>query len=266
MTEKAAVLLACLNRHGLLERTIYTLSRQTYPTDVFILDDGSRPGIEKIAADAGVYYERLRPPLINSGGRSPTAPWRYMFKKTDHEFVIVTAQDILVPFDAVERMIDQHESPRRSTPLLYFVNRPLLKHIDDYLWREDVHSLQKAPGFMEIWNRWGYFNRDMNQWKHHVGFTGQLRKDWEEHDFMPEGVMTDAWLWDVEDDLSRKTGVNHYANQIDLTVYHLFHSVSDQSAGGDNLWYLQNYGSLHESPYDDRSVRIRRIAEASKSP
>lgn len=261
---KVSILIPCLNRHKLVERSLYTLSRQTYPADIFVIDDGSRPGLEEIAEEAGAIYERIRDPVLpdaqDSGGSAP--PWRHVYFKTDHEFVIITHSEVLVPLDAVERMLDQHKSPRRSTPLLYFINKPILDTIEDYPWRADVHSIQKAPGFMGIWNRWGLYNHQMHQWKHHVCFTGQPRKDWDVHGFIPAigeaGASDDAWLWGVEDELSRKTGINHHVNQIDLTVYHQFHKVSDWSTAGDDLWYSQNYGQ----PDPIRSRRISRIHQA----
>ena len=262
---KVSILIPCLNRHKLVERSLYTLSRQTYPADVFVIDDGSRPGLEKIAFNAGVYYERRREPLLpdtpDSGGAAPAL--RHMYFKTDHDFVIVTHPEVLVPLDAVERMLNQHISPRRSTPLLYFINKPLLERIDEFPWREEVHSIQEEPAFMGIWNRWGFYNREMNQWKHHVCFTGQPREDWDTHDFIKtideSGASDDAWLWGIEHELSQKTGISHYVNQIDLTVYHQFHAPSSWSVQGNELWYLQNYG------YDPlRSKRIERIHQASQ--
>jgi glycosyltransferase involved in cell wall biosynthesis len=261
---RVSVLIPCLNRHKLVERSLYTLSRQTHPVDVFVIDDGSRPGLEKIAEDAGAIYERIRDPILpdaqDVGGAAQ--PWRHVYYATDHDFVILTHPEILVPFDAVERMVEQHVSPRRSTPLLYFINKPLLEKIENYPWRKDVHSIQKAPGFMGIWNRWGLYNRHMRQWKHHVCFTGQTREDWDAHNFLPAideiGAADDAWLWGIEDALSKKTGISHYVNQIDLTVYHQFHKVSDWSTAGDDLWQSQNYG---HDPL--RSPRIARIHQAS---
>lgn len=240
---KVAILIPCLDRHELLERSLYLLSRQTYPCDVFVIDDGSIPGIEEITLDANAYYERLRDPLQNpADARMPATALRHMYKQIDHEFVIISPPEVLVPLNAVESMLAQHQSPRRSTTLLYSISRPLMKIIDEYPWKENVHSLQEMPEFMQVYNRIKLRNYQMVQWRHHCAFTGQLREDWEIHDFMPDGVPDDAWLWDIEDELTKRTGIQHRVNPIDLIVYHQFHKVIACSPKGDRIWRAQNYG------------------------
>lgn len=268
-----AILISCLNRHKLLERSLYMLSRQTVPADIFIIDDGSHPGIEKIALDAGAHYERIRDPILpgTRNTRGPTPGWRHAYYGTDHDFVIISHPEVLVPYDAVERMLDQHQSPRRSSGLLYFLNRPLLATIEDYPWREDLHVLQTMPGFSGVYNRWGLFNRDMWQWKHHVCFSGQTREDWDLHNFLPGaeefGEADDAWLWGIEDKLSRETGEIHYINQIELVIYHQFHGASRNDALGNDIWFMQNYGQLLPKPWlgpcSRRIARIRRASDAN---
>ena len=246
---KVSVLIPCLNRHKLIERSLYTLSRQTHPTDVFIIDDGSTPGIEEIASEAGVYYERLRGPIDPDGPdiRPPADAWRHIYFKTDHDFVIITHPEVLVPFDAVERMLDGHQSPRRSTPLLYFLNRKFLEGIDKYNWREDLHCIQEAPGFMHWHNRLGLYNHQMHGWNHHVCFSGQTREDWDIHNFLPPSSDTsvpidDAYLHGVEHRLTQGTGINHQVHKVDLTVYHQFHGSSFVSGPPNDIWNMQNYG------------------------
>jgi len=248
------------------------LGRQTVPADIFIVDDGSRPGLEQIALDAGAHYERIRDPILpgTRSTRGPATGWRHAYYRTDHDFVIISHPEVLVPFDAVERMLDQHRSPRRSTPLLYFLNRPLLETMDNYPWREDVHVLQTMPDFSGVYNRWGLFNRDMWQWKHHVCFTGQTREDWDFHNFLPAaeefGAADDAWLWSVEHRLSQETGVDHHVNQIELVCYHQFHDVFYSNIPGNGIWYRQNYGELlPNSVLGPCSARIARIRRASGS-
>jgi len=263
---RVSILIPCLNRHKLVERSLYTLSRQTYPVDIFLVDDGSRPGLEEISEEAGAIYERIRDPLsIDSPSmRGPATSWRHVYDKTDHDFVIVTHPEILVPLDAVERMVEQHVSPRRSTPLLYFLDRNMTKTIEEYPWRENVHCFQEIPEFRGVFNRWGIYNHEMHGWKHHVCFSGQTREDWEMHGFIPIVSHDDAWLWGAEQDLTEITGINHHVNQIDLTVYHQFHGVTPSSAPGSDLWYLQNYN--HPAPHGETppySARLLRIRRAS---
>jgi len=269
---KVSVLIPCFNRHKLVERSLFTLSRQTYPVDVFLVDDGSRPGLEKIAKDAGVIYERIRDPLPpnSSALRGPATCWNHIYQKTDHDFVIVTHPEILVPFDAVERMIDQHESPRRSTPLLYMLDRKITKSIEEYPWREDVHCFQEISHFRSIYNRWGLYNYDMHTWKHHICFSGQTREDWEICGFIPvldiadKGNWDDAWLWAREQEFTERTGINYYVNQIDLTVYHQFHGETICSSPANDIWYMQNYN--YPAPHGGvvaYSPRISRIRSAA---
>ncbi len=257
-----AVLIPCIDRHRLLKKSLWTLSRQTVACDVFIIDDGSRPGLAEIADDYGVHYEQLREPLLPEAydTRGPSHAWRHGFLMTDHDFVILSMPEILVPTDAVERMLDGHQSPRRSTPLLQFINRPLYKLMDTVDWRADVHVLQTLPEFATVHNRWGFFNFNMHEWAHHICFTGQTRDDWLIHDFMPAGCSDDAWLHPVEDTLTRATGVNHRVHFVDLTVYHLFHEASPQSALQNDLWHEQNFGGPipPSGPCSPRIAQIRK--------
>ena len=263
---KPAVLIPCIDRHHLLKRTLWTLVRQTVDCDVIVIDDGSRPGLDALVFAAGAQYMKLREPLLPAAQdtRGPSHAWRHAFMMTDNPFVILSSPEILVPLDAVERMLNAHESPRRSTPLLQFINRPLYEKMDTKDWRADVHTLQNFPAFRHLYNRWGLYNHQMHEWKHHVCFTGQTRDDWLVHDFMPAGCSDDAWLQPMEATLSESTGISHHVNQIDLTVYHLFHEVSPQSALQNDIWLDQNYGPTFFNANPACSPRIARIRKSER--
>ena len=177
-------------------------------------------------------------------GLGPVSAW-LQANTRDYEYIIYTSSEILVPDDAVERMRNGHIEGRRSTPLLYFVNRPLLEHVDP----SNPHDIQKHPSFGGVFNRWGLYNYQMSGWKHHVCFTGHTKEGWERLGFPPPrvnyGEGDDAWLWNVENNLGC------HVHQVDLTVYHLFHGENRIGMGGPGIWSEQNQ--------DARSARLRRV-------
>lgn len=211
-------------RDHLLEMTLPNLKAQYTVADIQVID-------------------------MPKGPFGPCAAWYHADIKDHHDFIIYTSDEILVPPDAVKRMRAQHNPELRSTPLLYFINRPHMPFVN----LEDIDAIQQQPDFFNIYSRWGVYNRDMATWKHHVCFTGHTKEGWRKLGFPPPlfefGEGDDSWLWKREHELGL------YVNQIDLTVYHLFHGKNRQGGEPPAIWQEQNLG--YYNPPDDTQMSLR---------
>lgn len=175
-------------------------------------------------------------------GLGPVSAWR-MADTSGHNYIIYTQSEILIPSDAVERMRSGHKDGHRSTACLYYINLPLMAHIDP----GDPHAIQAHDDFGGVANRLGMHNHEMHEWKHHVCFTGHTPQGWEHLGFPPPrlnyGEGDDAWLWQREYDEGLPV------NQVDMAVYHLFHGTDRIGNGGPGSWVTQNQ--------DGRAARLR---------
>lgn len=254
-----SILIAVHNRADLLRRNLWTLTRQTTPCEIVVVDDGSTEDVEGVAKSAGVEYYRMREPSPpgHPNLRGPNLAWWHGFRRCKGSFIILSHPEILVPLNGVEVMLQEHTPKLRSVPILYFLSKSIQDQIDSVDWKDDVHLIKSLPEFGGVMSHWGYYNHEAPNWRHHVCFTGMLKEDWEAQGFLPEVAEfgnDDSWLHIYERSIGRKI------NKVALEVYHQFHGLTKVHGRPSADWLEQNPGGSTEV---GASARLRRIQHGS---
>lgn len=226
-------------RRALLERTLWLLRNQTYDDyEVWILDDGSDEKIEELCGD-GILYERVR----NAGvrPRAPNMAWHHGYRLCDGEFVVLTHPEYMPPLDAIERMVEQYDGSARMEPVAFAIPPKAMGQLERIDWRADLDALQQIRDFWTFRTPWGWTNMEAKTWHHHFAFTGQTRRAWDLHGFMPvteQRGMNDSWLVKLEVQAGRPPRNAGFA------VYH------------------QHHQRTTEWPFREKSARLRRIEQS----
>lgn len=224
MSRLASVIIPCWgDRHDVLARTIWCLHNQTVRVQVVLVDDGmglSQPEAELFLrhwSDDTII--NLRPP--EAPHRRPNTALIAGYGAALADYIILGEPEVLVPTDAVERMLAGHVRPRRDVPVLYCLDQRMTHNIDQVDWRRDMDALTTLPGF---WNYTGIFNRTNEEakgWLHHWGFCGAYRDEWTLTDFLPPGETVeldpDNWLRAREQEQGRQQTTASFA------VFHQWH-------------------------------------------
>ncbi len=204
-------------RRRLFERSLWLLDHQTYgPVEVVIADDG---GEDLSDLADGHNYVRVRP--AGSEPRPGNMALRVAYEIAGGDFIITSSPETMVPPNAVERMIAQHQRGRRSVPVLYCLDRSHTNRLErEEFWKADLHALQGLPGF---WSAAGPHGQNLGAAgvAHHMQFSGQFREEWELTGFLPPtdeyGKYDESWLREQE------VAAGQPPRQIGLVVYHQWH-------------------------------------------
>jgi glycosyltransferase involved in cell wall biosynthesis len=243
----ASVLIPYYNRKNALRRSLWLLERQDYSSyDVWIVDDGSEDDVQDFCRLPHIHYLRLRP--SGSKARSPNMAWWEAYKKCEGDFVILTHPEIMVPKNAISKMINAHNG-RRSVPVQYAIPPRAQSRIDVVDWKSSIGNLQRLRGFWGDMGPWGFMNIRAEYWRHHFSFTGQYRLQWDSYGFLPKTETPggdDSWM------LAQEAKRQSFPNPINLEVYHQHH---------ERLMLQDPEGSWEEDR--DVSVRIKRMREAN---
>ena len=244
-----SVLLSCLNRADQLRRSLWLLERQTwFDYEIWVLDDGSTDDLESLCGSRLVNYVSVRPP--GSPPRSANEALWIGYQLCQGEFIILSHAEIMVPKDAITRMVVAHNG-HRSVPLQYAIPPVAQRHIDSVDWRRSLSYLQNLPNFWADVGPWGFSNTNAHGWRHHFSFTGQFREEWERWGFLPKSdamEFTDNWM------LEKETEAGILPNPIDLEVYHQSH---------DRLAVYDPEGSWEQAR--ETSARIKRIRQGEQN-
>ena len=244
-----SVLLSCLNRADQLRRSLWLLKRQTwFDYEIWVLDDGSTDDIESLCGSRLVNYVSVRP--SGSRPRSPNMAWWAGYELCEGEFVILSHAEIMVPKDAITRMVVEHNA-HRSVPIQYAIPPEQQRQIDSIDWKDDLDALQKFPNFWSVRGPWGFTNHGAHGWRHHFSFTGQFREEWDRWGFLPKTEVPgddDSWM------LEQETAKDILPNPIDLKVYHQYH---------ERLELQDPEGSWEQAR--DTSARIKRIRQGEQN-
>ena len=114
------------DRKKQLERSLTFLENQTYPDyEIILVDDGARDGLLKLKKPFRCFKIRAD----NSYSRSPNTALRYGFSKCSGDFIIVGQPELLVPYDAVEKMLALSDMSRRNVAVQYHLNAEQVYHL-----------------------------------------------------------------------------------------------------------------------------------------
>ena len=235
---KVSILVPFIRRTELLKNSLRTLASQKYhDVEIVLIDDGSPTDeMERLAKEIGVVYNRLRGP--GAEPRIPNKAWLQGYDICRGDFIVLTYAEILVPRNAVERMLERHEElsrdgdPRysgydyanlgaRIIPIQYCLSPEIQEKLDYWYDPDNLDMFQEAPGFWKYINHWGWTNKGAHGWRHHCAFTGAPRFFWDAINVVED---SDLWFWDIENGITaaqRKAGVR--AEAVEYGVYHQFH-------------------------------------------
>jgi len=225
------------DRRRQLERSLPFLERQTYPNyETILVDDGSSnlSGLEHRFDK----YFALRKGTVPI--RSPNNSLRKAFELSDGDFIICSQPELLIPFDAVEKMLSLSNHNRRNVATQYHLTAEALVHLDGVLgWQHDFKKIKSIPGFMSITTPWAYTNINAPTYRNHFSFSGSTRERFEKY-LIPqveEWGMEDVWVYKKEVENGEP------CVPIEIETYHQEHD--------------RVYGTIPEY-----SVRIQRIRNA----
>lgn len=256
MPTDVSILIPYYNRREQFERSLWLLTRQSHANlSIVIIDDGSKPD-QKIDDLVSPFYPRVKVIRIRKSGappRSPNKAWNAAFQMSNGEFVITSHPEIMVPKDAVERILINHEGPQRSVPIQFCIATAEQYHrIDRVRWKESLDELKRLPDFWSAMGPWGYSNLSADQYRSHLSFSGGYRDDWLETAFdlqVDEGFLPDvadpnftaddAWMH------KRELEIDRPSRGVPVEVYHQHHD--------------RVYGNRPQA-----SPRVRRIIESDR--
>lgn len=234
------------DRLELLKRSLYMLDHQTIKDnfEVLLLNDGGDINVNQFFSGLSLNKMTLR--YIPIRTRSD-AKWRtpgYALKKgyaeCNGDFVIVTSPEIIVPYNALEIMMEG-DTTTLNVPALYKLSKAQQAYIDQIDWK---HRLDNLTGMNGFWTEetapGGWFNQEAKHNYHHGGFVGATRAVWDQIGIVPpdpESTETDSY-WH-----KRLMELNQPVHRLDLEVYHQWHPRKDAP---------------------EQSVRIRRLNELGR--
>jgi hypothetical protein len=240
-----------------LERSLYLLSRQTFPDyEVLVVEDGYPDpeeawAIEKLCLSLPhVGFIQIR----NAGAyeRSPNLAWLAGYNLSSGDFVVFTHPEVMVPYHAISTMLEDHEPGRRSVPTQYVIpGRKQQYMIDQVDWKSELSYLKSLSGFWSDMGPWGWTNQVATTYAHHFSFTGQTRDEWDEYGVLPATEKPgddDSWMHAQE--LSRNRPPKHLES---IEVYHQHHQrLKIQDPEG-------SWGEAREV-----SVRVQRLRDLER--
>ena len=237
------------NRYYQLKRSLPFLLNQTYEDyEIIFLDDGRMEGGEKFT-DYGelldhprVKYVSLRRGVVPI--RSPNNALRCGFYGCDGDFIITSHPELLVPFDAVEKMVTEGNMERRNCPTQYHLTSEQVNYLyGDGItlgWQNNFDRIKDVPNFMATTTPWGYTNYDCEGYRTHFSFSGSTRERFEKF------IIPETEEWGMEDNYVHKLESERGEPSVgvDIEIYHQEHE--------------RVYGTINSV-----SVRMRRIRESN---
>ena len=224
---KVSVLISCRNRADVLRRSLWLLERQTWPDyEILISDDGSDEDIRAAATGCKrVEIATIRPPL--SPIRNCPIGLRHAFDRAKGEFIIISHPELMVPLNAIEKLVKEYEPGYRIVPRLYFICDSIaMAWLESTDWQSDLDLIQTIPNFWASRTPWGNTNKDMDSWIGHTAFCGQTRAEWGHKGFLPDDgspAVDVAWIDAAEARLGRMP------RQASFAVYHQDHARGDRT-------------------------------------
>lgn len=236
-----------------LDRCLYLLRNQTVAVEIVLAYDGDGPG-EQPRVDRMVKMRDI------GTGRAPNKGFLAGYKAATSDYIIHCPPEMLVPYDAVERMLAGHQTGHRDVPTFLGINKATTEVLDNLPWREDLSCIKDTPGFWHTWGPLAMTNLDGQWCNWHLNFCGAMRDEWERFGILPdtdEAGQNENWLADME----AAAGPTTSPIQSPVTVYHQWHPIWSGVRGGKPVGLIQdavrpNMASNGEPPAE--SLRIMR--------
>ena len=223
------------NRRQQLKCSLPFLMNQTYPDyEVILVDDGARSGLPEL--DKSIRYFKIR--ADNSPARSSNTAIRYGVAKCSGDFIIMGQPELLVPYDAVERMVSLSDIKRRNVAIQYHLNIKQAHYLSiSNDWMHDFEKIKNVSSFWGTQTPWGYTNMETHRHRNHFSWSGSTRERFEEY------MIPDTEEWGAEDVYVHVKELENGEPclPIDIEVYHQEHE--------------RVYGTIVE--YSVRRQRIR---------
>lgn len=251
MKPRVAVLICNWNRGHLMQRSLWLLSNQSYPCEIWIMDTGSTDLSKEIALQYGAIWHQVRHPTSPRAG--PYDGWKFGYERADADFIILTHPEVMVPLTAIEQMIEGHGKSRSSSSA-FCLPADCQQILDTVDWKKDLNQICTMTNFWPYRNYWGYTNYEAMAHYEIFMFTGQYRDQWDRFGFLPGDPDSDYFCgyedWMVPEEIAS----GWRAVRMPYSVYHQYHSW-DKPFG--------RAGMENEAMSNGRSVRIDRIRRSS---
>jgi hypothetical protein len=239
-------------RRKQLARCLFCLQRQTVGIEIIIADDGGFiTGLP--SGVARVLHVRKAGPKLKA--QSLNRPFRYAFPKARADYIIHCPPEMLVPPDAVERMLAGNVPGQRDVPTLFALSRDATLRLDEIPWQDNLDILKSTPDF---WATWGPLCMDNSacQWSDwHLNFCGATRDTWLRFDLVPDVAprgLNENWLCGQED----PRGI--LRTRVPFAVYHQWHPPGDRTLAD----ILKEEADERERRRAEAEARIQRIKDA----
>ena len=225
------------DRRAQLERSLPFLENQTYPDyEVIFVDDGAKGGLPEFST---VFrYIKLRE--YTGKIRSPNKAIRLGFAESVGDFIIASQPELLIPYDAVERMVKIANMGRRNVATQYHLTNSQIFQLRNLPgWQQDFDKIKSVVDFASTITPWDYPNILAPTYRTHFSFSGSTRERFQEY-LIPDTVewmMEDCWVH------VKELGNGELSVPVDIETYHQEHE--------------RVYGRIIEY-----SARIKRIREA----
>lgn len=213
-----SVIVPYYQKHGnQLKNTLWSLTHQDYFNyEVIVVNDGAEEDL-----DGDFKYIRLRP--FGAPRRSCSIALWAGYEEARGDFIIVSLDDIIAPPNAISLMVQHAQIPHRLVAVVYGLPKDAETLVK---WKSDIHAFKRLPNFgAVIVPSNTETNMNAKNVKHHIYFSGQTRKWWDDFGFFPkvEAPETEPLLHQRE----IKSGVLPYQIE-DLEVYHQWHTRGEQ--------------------------------------
>jgi len=157
---KLSVIVSTFNRADLLNRTLFTYSKQSMPKDdyeVIIIDDQSTDDTESVINSfkdkLNLIYARIKGK--KEGFRAQSVGWNIGLKIALSEVCLFSHPEIMMPYKAFKEMCEPHQSydtPVFLTMKPYFLSMAAQEKIDQIDWKDDADKIKELKEFSAGWN------------------------------------------------------------------------------------------------------------------
>ena len=233
------------DRYYQLKRSLPFLLNQTYDDyEIVFIDDGLQDERNLSPNDLldhpRIKYFQHRKGIVPI--HSSNKALRHGFYNCDGDFIISSHPELLVPYDAVKKMVTQSNLERRNVATQYHLTLEQIRYLETDVvgWEEDFNKIKRVPNFMATITPWGHTNFISPRRRNHFSFCGLTRERFDEY-IIPD---TDEWIKEDAYVHALEISRGEPSVPIDIEVYHQEHE--------------RVYGTITYV-----SERIRRIRESN---
>jgi glycosyltransferase involved in cell wall biosynthesis len=167
------------NRRVQLANTMRFYNNQTYENyEIILVNDGAIGGLPEL----GDKFKLIT--LRDEGApiRASNMAYHAAFEESDGDFIVVCHPEILIPYDALEQLIENADMSRRNVATQFYLTSKQVAELKTIPgWEEDFDKIKHVADFWNTQTPWCYTNKDAVNWHNHFSFSGSIRERFEEY-------------------------------------------------------------------------------------